>query len=1413
MPIPMQSNQSRPRWWASLFGKKPILVLLSMLFLCGAAIPLGILQSGIDAPSPIGPFLNGTLPSTTPSSISTWTTEVAFPNLEFMDPLEMREVPGHRKFMMAGKKGFIWTFDKDFSTSTKDTMLVIEDSVYTAGDAGLLGAIFHPKFNQTGNPAQDSNYIYIFYRFAYEQGVERPRAYLRLSRFTVDPNTLKSHDSTEFVMIQQYDRHDWHNGGGMFFDEDGFLYLCIGDEGGANDTYNSSQKMNEGLLGGVFRIDVDNDTSRSDPVIRQPQNPATPPSGWPGSFSQGYMIPRDNPWNDRSGDTLGEFWALGLRSPHRMNYDPQTKNIWIGDIGQGSREEITLAEKGANMQWPYMEGNLAGQRSKPTNLIGYDLPPVLDYPRSDGTSVIGGFVYRGNMWPELQGRYIFGDHTQRRIWMIDANDTLGVNPKTFLATVPAFGQGGKSGISSFATDSTGEIYILKLFGTNLNGGKIYRLRAAVSSNEPPALLSQLDIFSDLSNLSPQDYMIPYNMIEPFWSDDALKKRWMVIPNDGTHDTPSEQIVYDENEDWEFPVGAVLVKHFDLEIDETNASLTRKLETRLMVRGTDDVFYGITYRWREDGSDAELLTVGRYDTLQIQTALNGPREVQWYYPSRQECLACHNNGTKSALGPSTRQLNMDISYHQTGRMANQLKTLSHLQVFDTPPDTNNLSSLMIARAKDDASASLEDRARTYLDVNCGYCHRPNNSISAYFDARMSTPLEEQNIIYGPVFNKFGAFDPKTIVPGDLENSLIYQRMKAVHDDVAMPPLAKNLRDTAGVELIRAYIQSLSPDGSGAVSQTVADYQDDFGGPTANGWEYLWNGGGAMGNDANYAPLAWNGTYYDGDGINNGMPDASTAWANLAANGGHPGRSLNQGQAQSRFVIAGFTVPTGGDYQLENTQVIDANTSCGDGAELHVYINNNLIQSSTFANGGGLNFDMSLGSLNAGDKIYVALGPKNTNDNCDGFEWDFSIVRSNIKYGQKISFQPIPKQTSQGSIQSIPLNASASSGLPLSFQVVRGPGSINGGTIDIPSNAEGEVVIRATQSGNNNFFEAPAVERSFWITPAQAASGTGLLGTYFDDKEMTQVKSYRIDDKIDFRWGSGAPLSTMELNTFAVVWEGFLESPVSEMVDFYAISDDGVRVYVNNQLIIDNWQDQGSTAAQGKISLQAWQKVPIRVEYYENRVYARAILEWSSSSMDREVIPGIFLYPANSSSFPIELSGFYAEAKGPQVQLDWITELEEDASHFEIQRSRDGQNFNKIGKVEVQGNRSRGFEYGWLDENPFIGENYYRLKMVDLDGSYSYSNIRMVEMDGSHVSIYPNPLDRSRSLTLDLQMDQAKDLKIKLFDLNGRMLEERMIRMNQSFEQRQLSLGHLAAGNYILHIQIIGGKTLVKKLNVR
>jgi hypothetical protein len=229
----------------------------------------------------------------------------------------------------------------------------------------------------------------------------------RLSRFTLDTNGVAIPGS-ELVLIDLTANTVWHKGGGMFFHpQNGFLYVTDGDD---QTSPNEAQIITNSLFGGVWRIDVDQrGGSVSHPAPRQPRNGAT----------ANYYIPNDNPFVGQPG-VMEEFFAIGLRSPHRMTYDPVTGRIFIGDVGFGTREELDVIEPtdppGLNFQWPQAEGNL-GSLQPP--YVGVSKPPILDYDRTDGAAIIGGYVYRGSEFPELNGKYIFGDNITRNIWALD----------------------------------------------------------------------------------------------------------------------------------------------------------------------------------------------------------------------------------------------------------------------------------------------------------------------------------------------------------------------------------------------------------------------------------------------------------------------------------------------------------------------------------------------------------------------------------------------------------------------------------------------------------------------------------------------------------------------------------------------------------------------------------------------------------------------------------------------------------------------------------------------------------------------------------------------------------------------------------------------------------------------------------
>jgi uncharacterized repeat protein (TIGR03806 family) len=332
--------------------------------------------------------------------------------------------------------------------------------------------------------------------------------------------------------------------------------------------------------------------------------------------------------------------------------------------------------------------------------------------------------------------------------------------------------------------------------THRIAAKSYLNMPARADGKIPLLLSQTGAFSDTRRRIPSKGLIPYDLIVAFWSDGASKTRWVAIPN--------KKIKYSASGQWIFPPGTVFVKNFDLPVDANDPNAKRRLETRLLVRDSAGGVYGVTYKWRADDSDADLLPGSLREDISIKTATGEPRQQTWYYPSRKDCLTCHTAGAGGVLGVKTRQLNHDFRY-PTGVTDNELRSWSHIGLFDREIPANELHSVPTLAASDDTTRSLEERARSYLDANCSHCHHPGGTV-AYFDARYTTPLAQQGLIDGPVLIDQGIDRPRVISPHDVWRSIAFMRVNT-DGDIRMPPLARETIDQMGVALLSQWILSL------------------------------------------------------------------------------------------------------------------------------------------------------------------------------------------------------------------------------------------------------------------------------------------------------------------------------------------------------------------------------------------------------------------------------------------------------------------------------------------------------------------------------------------------------------------------------------------------------------------------------
>jgi hypothetical protein len=351
------------------------------------------------------------------------------------------------------------------------------------------------------------------------------------------------------------------------------------------------------------------------------------------------------------------------------------------------------------------------------------------------------------------------------------------------------------------------------YGLTSNAPVSAFLNMPVTANGPlPALLSGTGVFNNTTNRTPAAGLIPYAPNEPQWKDNAVSSWLMALPGNGGVITPGEQIQFQPTNYWTFPAGSVFVKNFDLVVNETNATVPpRRLETELLVRDNNGSVYGVTYKWRPDNSDADLLTGSLSENISITNAA-GVRTQTWYYASPSDCQECHNTAVASSLsgvnvlGVNARQLNGNLTYAATGVTDNQLRTLNRLGLLNPAINEAAIGGFAQLSALTNVSAPLQERARSYLDANCEQCHQPGGQ-GITWDARYDTPLAQQNITNYPAAFSLGISDGACVVKAeDIWRSVLMLRINTLNQDIQMPDF-RNLIDTNAVQVLTDWINSL------------------------------------------------------------------------------------------------------------------------------------------------------------------------------------------------------------------------------------------------------------------------------------------------------------------------------------------------------------------------------------------------------------------------------------------------------------------------------------------------------------------------------------------------------------------------------------------------------------------------------
>lgn len=362
-------------------------------------------------------------------------TPRSFPDLTFSSPVAMKQAPlDASRWFVVEQAGLIHVFDNEESAAATLDFLDIRARVTFSGEAGLLGLAFHPDFVVNGRAFVNYSHL--------AGGTLRSIT----SEFTsADGGATLDADSERVLMTVDKPANN-HNGGNLAFGPDGFLYIGLGDGGGAGDPQGNAQNPLR-LLGKMLRIDVD-------------VQPGGAPYGIPAGAA-GNPFASNPPCNVNGigAQNCPEIYALGFRNPWRWSFDRQTGELWVGDVGQSSFEEINRVERGANYGWDIREGAHCFEPMTGCATAGLT-DPVAEYGRDLGFSVTGGHVYRGIQSTQLAGRYVFADFGGMFASLApDGVDSFTVLPFVQPGCAPPEAPGPLQ-VSSFAEDLDGELYVL-----------------------------------------------------------------------------------------------------------------------------------------------------------------------------------------------------------------------------------------------------------------------------------------------------------------------------------------------------------------------------------------------------------------------------------------------------------------------------------------------------------------------------------------------------------------------------------------------------------------------------------------------------------------------------------------------------------------------------------------------------------------------------------------------------------------------------------------------------------------------------------------------------------------------------------------------------------------------------------------
>jgi putative heme-binding domain-containing protein len=677
----------------------------------------------------------------TPDPPKPYVVEQVFEKLVINQGLEMVALDG-RLFVME-RGGKVWSFDEKQDVERKDLFVDLKALHPKVNSA--YGLAFHPGW-------RTNRQVYL----AYTVGANLDDG-TRLSRFrftSSDSQPPQIEPDSEEVFLTW--RSGGHNGANLQFGPDGMLYVSTGDATAPSppDGLNTGQD-NSDILSAVLRIDVD---------------------GTEGRLK--YRVPPDNPFVGRP-NVRPEIWAFGFRNPWKMSFDGRGR-LWVGDVGWELWEMIHLVERGGNHGWSAMEASNPIKPETASDLAPISAP-VAAHRHTEAASMTGGYEYQGSRLLKLRGAYIYGDYETGKIWAL-RHDGQRVVEHTEIADTP-------HKIGTFGVGNKGELYYIHY----ANPATIHRLipnPRVGQTSDFPRKLSETGLFADTARQRPGAGVYEFSIHEPMWQDGAEATRYIGLPKtSGIHTDIVVRGNGSRNITTAWPDEAVLAKTIRLG--------KKPVETQVL-HFDGDAWSGYSYRWNEEGSDAELVgAAGEEFDVPVKGWKGGTR---YRIPSRAGCMRCHSMWNKFTPAFEPMQLAGFAAFSkQSARDVAVGLGLANANYFH-----QNISGELVNSR---GAGSVDTRARSWLHANCAHCHRRHGGGSAPLEVNFERALSESTMLWElPTRGDFGLTDARTIVPGEPWRSVLNYRVSAIGSG-HMPLIGSREVDERGVKLLWDWVAKL------------------------------------------------------------------------------------------------------------------------------------------------------------------------------------------------------------------------------------------------------------------------------------------------------------------------------------------------------------------------------------------------------------------------------------------------------------------------------------------------------------------------------------------------------------------------------------------------------------------------------